>query len=65
MYSWVRYITLIPYVVWLMGKREGLWDWFPAFIVETGTNYTLSLKGGGNLTAGLIYCLLMLYYTKD
>jgi len=48
-----------------MGKREGLWDWFPAFIVETGTNYTLSLKGGGNLTAGLIYCLLMLYYTKD
>ena len=25
-----------------------------AFIVETGTNYTLSLKDGGNLTAGLV-----------
>lgn len=25
-----------------------------AFIVEAGTNYTLSLKDGGNLTAGLV-----------
>ena len=25
-----------------------------AFIVETGTNYTLTLKDGGNLTAGLV-----------
>ena len=51
-YSWVRYITLIPYVVWLMGKREGLWDWFPAFFVAMAIN-------------GLLHYLLMSYYTED
>ena len=45
----MRYLTIIPYIVWMMGKREGLWDWFPAFFVAMAINF-------------LIYYLLAIYY---
>ena len=45
----MRYISFIPYVVFIYGKNEGLWEWWPAFFIAVALN-------------GFLHMLLMKYY---
>ena len=45
----MRYISFIPYAVFIYGKNEGLWEWWPAFFIAVALN-------------GCLHMLLMKYY---
>ena len=37
----MKYIPWTPYLIWLVGKQQGAWDWFPGFFIAMAINATL------------------------
>ena len=36
-----KYIPWIPYLIWLAGRQQDAWDWFPGFFVAMAVNVAL------------------------